>query len=78
VVDTYKELLKKFLGGRTAQNSGLHAKFFQELFERVPLLGWKLLKPLLKCFLGKDKTEARKCSLTSGEDVAPEEEKKIE
>jgi len=55
VTSTYKELLKKFLGGRCASNSSLSQKFFQEVFEQVPVLGWSLFKPLLKCFLGKDK-----------------------
>ena len=36
VVSTYKELLKKFLGGRCAPNVALSTRFFVEVFEKVP------------------------------------------
>ena len=79
VISTYKELLKKFLGGRCAPNSGLNARFFQEVFQTVPALGWALLKPLLRCFLGKDSDEPmRKSSMTSNESVHQEDTKKAE
>lgn len=54
VISTYKELLKKFLEGRTNMKSGLSAKLFQEVFDAVPQLGWALIKPLLRCFMGQD------------------------
>lgn len=57
LVFTYKELLKKFLGGRTANNSGLNQKFFEKVVEACPSLGWALCKPLLRCFLSKDAKE---------------------
>ena len=30
---TYKQLLKKFLGGRCAQTTGINLKLFQSIFE---------------------------------------------
>jgi len=47
---TFKELLKKFLGGRC---ESLKVTLFQQVFEACPALGWSLSKPLLKCFLIK-------------------------
>ena len=31
--------------------------FFQDFFDKCPVLGWLLLKPLLKCFLSEKKTD---------------------
>jgi len=58
VVNTYKELLKKFLEGRTNMKSGLSGKLFQQVFEACPQLGWALIKPMLRCFMGKDANES--------------------
>jgi hypothetical protein len=55
LIFTYKELLKKFLSGRCANGSGLNQKFFQNVVEQCPQLGWALAKPLLSCFLMKEK-----------------------
>ena len=35
------------------QNSGLNKQFFLDFFEKCPVLGWLLLKPLLKCILSE-------------------------
>jgi hypothetical protein len=37
------------------QNSGINKMFFQDFFDKCPVLGWLLLKPLLKCFLSEKK-----------------------
>lgn len=50
---TYKELLKKFLGGRT-QNHGINVQFFQGAFEQNECFGWVFIKILLKCILPKE------------------------
>jgi hypothetical protein len=39
------------------QNSGINKIFFQDFFDKCPVLGWLLLKPLLKCFLSEKKTD---------------------
>jgi len=50
IVFTYRELLKKVLGGRC---QSIKPQFFQQVFEECPSLGWKLSKHILKCFLIK-------------------------
>jgi hypothetical protein len=46
--------------------------FFQEFFTQCPVLGWLLLKPLLKCFL------AEKLSKDSAEEEKTEKKAKKE
>jgi len=48
---TYKELLKKFLGGRGAPLHALNNQFFSSIFEECPRLAQDLLKPLLNYLL---------------------------
>ena len=52
VVFTYKELLKKFLGGRGASLHCLNQSFFKRIFEECDSeLGLRLMKTLLRYFL---------------------------
>lgn len=57
LVFTYKEMLGKLLGGRMPANCGLNTRFFTQVFEQCPRLGWYLVKPLLRCFLPKGSSE---------------------
>ena len=50
-------MLEKYLGGRVAGSSGLNTKFFQQVFETCPGLGWSLIKVILRCFLTKSKDQ---------------------
>lgn len=51
---TYKELLKKFLGGRGTSAHSLNQQFFTTIFEECnATLGKSLMKPLLKYILPK-------------------------
>lgn len=66
LVFTYKELLKKFLSGRTS-STVLSVKFFQTAFEQNPSFGWNFAKLLLKCIAqikSKEKEEVK--SATAG------------
>ena len=48
----YKELLKKFLGGRGASAHSLNQQFFYRIFEECDFsLGKSLIKPLLRYIL---------------------------
>lgn len=47
---TFKELIKRFLGGRC---QSLKPQLFQQVFESCPCLGWSVSKQILKCFLTK-------------------------
>mmetsp|Transcript_45240 Transcript_45240/g.33010 ORF Transcript_45240/g.33010 Transcript_45240/m.33010 type:complete len:167 (+) Transcript_45240:279-779(+) len=49
---TYKELLKKFLGGRNS-SSAINSQFFKAAFEQNSCFGWVFFKVLLKCSLPK-------------------------
>lgn len=51
---TYKELLKKFLGGRC---QSIRLAFFQSVFEACPCLGWSIVKSILRCVLTKDASD---------------------
>lgn len=52
VAMTYKELLKKFLGGRGASAHALNQQFFTRVFEECnSKLGSSLVKPLLRYVL---------------------------
>lgn len=51
---TFKELLKRFLGGRCET---IKLSLFQQVFEACPCLGWALVKHILKCCLLKGKGE---------------------
>ena len=54
------------------QNSGINKIFFQDFFDKCPVLGWLLLKPLLKCFLSE------KSDKSSDKEEIKEEGKKKE
>lgn len=59
VVFTYKELLKKFLGGRGAPAHCLNQQFFKRVFEECGSgLGLRLMKSLLRYFLSNIKDTA--------------------
>jgi hypothetical protein len=71
---TYKELLKKYLGGRGASAHCLNQQFFQRIFEECnPKLSLSLMKPLLRYLLpssaGQDKALAES---ENGSDFTPE------
>jgi hypothetical protein len=52
VIFTYRELLKKFLGGRGAPAHALNQQFFQRIFEECNFkLSQGLMKPLLRYLL---------------------------
>jgi len=52
VTFTYRELLKKFLGGRGAPAHCLNQQFFQRIFEECnSSLSQRLIKPLLRYIL---------------------------
>lgn len=52
VIMTYKELLKKFLGGRGASAHSLNQLFFAQIFMECNYkLGQSLMKPLLRYLL---------------------------
>ena len=60
LVETYKDLLTKFLSNRVMAGSGLNIGFVQQAFTQCPALAWELQGQVLKCFLaGEDKTTAR-------------------
>jgi len=76
---TYKELLKKFLGGRGASAHSLNQQFFTRIFEECNYkLGSSLMKPLLRYLLpnvsGSSATEDKlvdsELSVGGGDDKA--------
>ena len=54
LIETYKELLTKFLSGRVLAGSGLNIRFLTTVFEQCPALAWNLHDLVIKCFLVKD------------------------
>lgn len=52
LVAAFKDLLKKYLGGRV-QTASLNAKFFQAAFEQCPGVALALVKVILRGFLPK-------------------------
>lgn len=57
VAFTYKELLKKFLGGRGTSAHSLNQQFFTRIFEECNFkLGSSLIKPLLRYLLPSNQT----------------------
>ena len=69
LVFTYKELLKKFLSGRTSSTI-LSVRFFQAAFEQNPSFGWNFAKLLLKCIAqikSKEKVEEGKVAAAGSE-----------
>jgi hypothetical protein len=67
---SFKEMLNKFLCGRLPASTGLNTRFFQQLFEACPCMGWHLIKVILRCFLPKAPKDAK--------EDAKEDEKKEE
>lgn len=81
VTFTYKELLKKFLGGRGASAHCLNQQFFQRIFEEChPKLSLSLMKPILRYLLptvgDHDKGLAESDMSNGGSDHVAEKGKK--
>ena len=51
LIETYTDLLNKFLSGRVLAGSGLNIRFLTSVFEQCPALAWNLQGIVLRCFL---------------------------
>ena len=68
LVDTYKELVRKFLAGRVMAGSGLNIRFLTVVFEQCPMLAWSLHDTIMKCFLVREAATSRKESSADEDD----------
>lgn len=72
LIHTFKTLLTKFLETRAGSASGLSQRFFTQVFEQCPSLGWGLNKVMLRSFLTKGAESSATASPAKGEAVAEE------